>query len=129
MDCTVGGLTIDDRRKPFFETLKSLKNLKRADLGSGVDPDKPLLITTARIYELMHEHWLKMEDLAITGLKSAADGGMREEDEMWLASGAQDVCREEHGSDDVGVHSGLMTFSLVNPGELDFLHLRRIGYR
>lgn len=85
--------------KPFLEALRGLSKLKRADLTSGTDTDNPFILTTARVFNLLQNHWPAMEDLAIAHLRTAEDGPAREEDDMWDHE-FQDSDEDEAGDED-----------------------------
>lgn len=87
-------LTPSPTRRPFLAALRSLRKLKKIDIASGVDPEKPLLLTTARVVELMRDSWLELDELAVAGLRGAQDGPMWEDEDMWDRDAEED--EEEH---------------------------------
>ncbi|ORY91720.1 hypothetical protein BCR35DRAFT_74868 [Leucosporidium creatinivorum] len=69
--------------KPFLATLRSLTKLKKVDLASGTDPEKPFVLTTARVIRLMRESWPELEELVAVGLKGSDFGPVSEQSIMW----------------------------------------------
>ncbi|BGP23845.1 hypothetical protein Rt10032_c05g2438 [Rhodotorula toruloides] len=69
--------------KPLLEVLASLSRLNTIDFGSSADPKHPFRITTPRLYKLMQQSWLDLENLIVVDLRPAEDGPTAEEDEMW----------------------------------------------
>ncbi|KAI5476909.1 hypothetical protein MNV49_007081 [Pseudohyphozyma bogoriensis] len=89
--------------KPFLAALAGLRKLKKVELHGSRDPEKPFMVTTARVFNLLQNSWPELEQLVLYNLRPADDGPMWEEDEMWdlkyeLEEEAEDEDDEE--SDD-----------------------------
>ncbi|KAL8277057.1 hypothetical protein RQP46_010591 [Phenoliferia psychrophenolica] len=69
--------------KPFFAALRGLAKLKRLDLTSGSDPNRPCVVTTARVYDLLQNHLFELADLTLAFLRPAEAGPSSEEAALW----------------------------------------------